>query len=85
MRRIRRQLELPLGGPLLPGEYRPLAPVPAASEPSQRPPLTEAQCLAMLIKHYRWAWLGQGKLRRFNPHGRDIRGEVEALEAHGLD
>jgi hypothetical protein len=66
-------------GPVLPGEYRPLAPVPAASEPSDPPILTEAECLRLLVKHYRWTWLGKDRLLKWNPHGRAIRAEVEAL------
>lgn len=65
--------------PLLPGEFRPLPLAPAASEPSDPPPLTEAQCLACLVKHYRWCWMGESHLRRWNPHGRNIRREAELL------
>jgi hypothetical protein len=68
-----------MGGPLLPGEFRPLAPVPAASEPTDPPILPEAELLRQLIKHYRWCWLGEGVIHRWNPHGRAIRSEVEAL------
>lgn len=71
-------------GPILPGELRPLAPTPAASDSGDGPVFTEAQLLAMLVKHYRWVWLGENHLRRYNPHGRKIRSEAEALEDHGL-
>ena len=79
----RRQLEI-LSGPLLPGEFRPLAPVPAASEPSDPPPLTEAQCIACLVKHYRWAHIGESQLRRYNPHGRRVVSEALALIDAGM-
>lgn len=68
-----------MGGPILPGEFRPLAPVPAASDSGDGPVFTEAQLLAMLVRHYRWTWIGKNRLQRYNPHGRAIRQEVEAL------
>lgn len=80
LRRIQRPVRRPKDGPLLPGEFRPLAPVPAASDSGDGPVFTEAQLLSMLIRHYRWVWLGTDKLMRYNPHGRAIRAEVEALE-----
>ena len=66
-------------GPLLPGELRPVADTPAASESGDGPMFTEAQLLRMLIRHYRWIWAGRDQLLRYNPHRRQIRAEVEAL------
>jgi len=68
-----------MGGPVLPGEFRPLAPVPASSESGDPPIATEAQLLHQLVKHYRWTWLGKDRLLRWNPHDRAIRAEAEAL------
>jgi len=68
-----------MGGPILPGEYRPLAPVPAASDSGDPPMATEAELIAHLILHYRWGWIGDDMLRKYNPHRRAIRTEVEAL------
>lgn len=64
---------------MLPGEFRPLAPAPAASDSGEPPYLPEAELLRQLIRYYRWAWVGVGELKRYNPHGRAIRAEVEAL------
>jgi hypothetical protein len=61
-----------MGGPLLPGEFRPLAPVPAASDAGDPPIAPEAVLIAQLVKHYRWCHLGAGHLKRYNPHGRDM-------------
>lgn len=68
-----------MGGPLLPGEFRPLAPVPAASESGDPPMATEAELIRQLVYHYRWGWIGEDMLRKYNPHRREIRSEVEAL------
>ena len=59
-------------GPILPGEFRPLAPTPAASESGGGPTLTESQCLKELILHYRWVMVGPGQLQRYNPHRREL-------------
>lgn len=66
-------------GPLLPGEVRPLYVTPASSEPSEPPPMSEAECIRCLVRHHRWCHLGDNKLMRWNPHGRAIAAEVEAL------
>jgi hypothetical protein len=68
-----------MGGPVLPGEFRPLAPVPASSESGDPPICTEQQAIRALIVHYRWCWTGVGQLKKYNPHGRNINAEVEAL------
>lgn len=59
----------PPAQPELERQYRPIAPIPAASEPSDPPVLTEAQCLALLVKRYRWTWVGSNQLRRYDPFG----------------
>lgn len=89
VRRVRANNWEPMGGPQLPSEtwalrndsegLTPLAPVPASSEGSDPPPLTEAEAIRLLVKHYRWCHLGDNKLMRWNPHGRAIAAEVEAL------
>jgi len=68
-----------VGGSILPGELRPLAETPASSDSGDGPTFTEAQLLYMLIRHYRWVWVGKDHLQRYNPHGRKVREEVEAL------
>ena len=69
-----------MGGPLLPGEFRPLAPTPASSESGDPPIGTEAELIRQLVHYYRWGWIGDDMLRKYNPHRRAIRSEVEALE-----
>ena len=69
----------PMGGPVLPGEFRPLAPTPAASESGGGPIGTEAELIRQLVHYYRWGWIGDDMLRRYNPHHRAVRAEVEAL------
>lgn len=59
-------------GPVLPGEFRPLAPTPAASESGNGPTLPEKELLRQLILHYRWVPIGPGQLQRYNPHGRAL-------------
>jgi hypothetical protein len=61
-----------MGGPLLPGELRPLAPTPAASDSGNGPTLPEKELIAQLVRHYRWVHMGAGHLKRYNPHGRDM-------------
>jgi hypothetical protein len=78
-RRVRANDWSAMGGPVLPGEFRPLAPVPASSDSGEPPYLPEQELLRQLIRYYRWAWVGAGELKRYNPHGRAIRAEVEAL------
>lgn len=79
VRRVRANDWSAMGGPLLPGEFRPVAPTPAASESGEPPYLPEAELLRQLVTYYRWTWLGMGQLKRYNPHNRAIRAEVEAL------
>jgi hypothetical protein len=69
--RTRQQLGLLPGteGPLLPGECRPIAPVPAASGPSDPPPCTEREALRALVKHYGWCWTGQAEIRKLSCRG----------------
>lgn len=71
-RRVRANDWGPMGGPILPGEVRPLAPVPAASTSGNGPTLPEKELIAQLVKHYRWVHMGAGHLKRYNPHGRDM-------------
>jgi hypothetical protein len=59
-------------GPLLPGEFQPLAPTPAASESGNGPTLPEKELMRQLILHYRWVPTGPGQLQRYNPHGRQL-------------
>jgi hypothetical protein len=66
-----------MGGPILPGEFRPLAPTPASSDSGGAPPFTERELLRMLVQHYRWGYLAPDLLRRYNPHGRDVQALVE--------
>lgn len=68
-----------MGGPVLPGEFRPLAPVPASSDSGEPPYLPEKELLRQLLTYYRWTWVGADRLQRYNPHGRQIRAEVEAM------
>jgi len=79
VRRVRANDWAPMGGPVLPGEFRPLAPTPAASDSGDGPIAPEAVLLAQLVKHYRWVWLGKERLMRWNPHCRAIRAEAEEL------
>lgn len=72
MRLVRANDWGPMGGPLLPGELRPVAPTPAASDPGDPPIAPEAVLIAQLVKHYRWVHLGAGHLKRYNPHGRNM-------------
>lgn len=66
----------PPAGPVLPGEFRPAAPTPAASDPGDPPRLSEGDAIRCLIRYHRWLWTGKDSLRRFNPHGRDVRNEL---------
>lgn len=59
-------------GPILPGEFRPLAPTPASSESGGGPTLTEGELIKQLVLHYRWFVMGPGQLQRYNPHGREL-------------
>ena len=59
-------------GPILPGEFRPLAPTPAASESGAGPTLPEAELIRQLVLHYRWCHLCAGYLKRYNPHRREF-------------
>ena len=68
-----------MGGPVLPGEFRPLAPVPASSDSGEPPYLPEKELLRQLLTYYRWTWVGADRLQRYNPHRRAIREEVEAM------
>jgi hypothetical protein len=70
-----------MGGPVLPGEVRPLAPTPAASDSGEPPYLPEKELLRQLVRYYRWAHVGAGVLKRYNPHGRSL----EALIDGGAD
>lgn len=67
-------------GPLIPGEFQPLAPVPASSESGGGCGFTEAQLLRMLVENYRWGYLAPDMLRRYNPFNRDVRALVEGDE-----
>lgn len=67
----------PPAGPILPGEFRPVAPTPASSESGGAPPFTERALLRMLVQHYRWGYVAPDLLRRYNPHGRDVQALVE--------
>lgn len=40
---------------------------------------SEAELIRQLVLHYRWGWIGDDMLRRYNPRRRAIRSEVEAL------
>ena len=79
-RRVRANDWGPMGGPVLPGEFRPLAPTPASSESGGAPPFTEKQLLRMLVEHYRWGYVAPDLLRRYNPHGRNILQLVEGSD-----
>ena len=59
-------------GPILPGEFRPLAPVPAASDSGSGPTMTEGELIKQLVLHYRWVVMGAGHLQRYNPHRREL-------------
>lgn len=59
-------------GPVLPGEFRPLAPTPAASERGNGPTLSEGELIKQLVLHYRWVVYGPGHLQRYNPHRRQM-------------
>lgn len=59
-------------GPVLPGEFRPLAPIPAASESGGGPTLPEKELIRQLVLHYRWVVMGPGQLQRYNPHRREL-------------
>jgi hypothetical protein len=65
-----------MGGPVLPGELRPLAPVPAASESGEPPYLPEKELLRQLVRYYRWAWIGSDRLQRVRP----ARAWLEVIE-----
>jgi len=71
-RRVRANDWSHTGGPVLPGELRPLAPTPAASESGNGPTMTEQECIRQLILHYRWVMTGQGQMTRYNPHRRGL-------------
>lgn len=71
-RRVRANDWSPMGGPVLPGEFRPLAPTPAASTSGNGPTLPEAELIRQLILHYRWVMIGPGQLQRYNPHRREL-------------
>jgi hypothetical protein len=72
LRRVRANDWSAMGGPVLPGEFRPAAPTPAASDSGNGPSLPEKELLRQLILHYRWVWVGVGQLKRYNPQGRDL-------------
>lgn len=63
----------PMGGPVLPGEFRPLAPVPAASESGEPPYLPEAELLRQLCRYYRWCRVGPHQLQRSRPMPEHLR------------
>lgn len=67
VRRVRANDWSPMGGPVLPGEFRPLAPTPAASESGEPPYLPEKELLRQLVRYYRWARVGPDQLRRTRP------------------
>lgn len=56
-------------GPLLPGEYRPLAPVPAASVREGLRGATEGDLLRALVTYHQWVRLDPVTLRRYSRHG----------------
>jgi hypothetical protein len=60
------------GGPALPGEFRPLAPTPAASTSGNGPTLPEAELVRQLVLHYRWVVISPGQLQRYNPFRREL-------------
>lgn len=66
-RKVRANDWRPMGGPLLPGELQPLAPVPASSESAEPPYLPEKELLRQLVRYYRWAWIGSDRLQRTRP------------------
>ena len=73
VRRIQRPLApVDTFGPLLPGEYRPLAPVPAASDPSFWASVTEAELLKALVTYHQWTRLDPNTLRRYRRHGAQL-------------
>lgn len=82
LRRVRADDWDPMGGPVLPGEFRPLAPTPASSERSNGPTLPEKELLRQLVMHYRWVHLGADRLMRYNPTGRILEMSCEGV-IHG--
>lgn len=70
-----------MGGPVLPGEFRPLAPTPAASTSGNGPTLPEKELIRQLVLHYRWVVVGPGQLQRYNPHRR----ELAVIDGGGVD
>lgn len=66
----------------MPGEFQPLAPTPAASTSGNGPTLPEKELLRQLVLHYRWFYIGEGKLLRYNPHGRKLI-PVEEVSGEG--
>lgn len=81
LRRVRANDWGPMGGPLLPGEFRPIAPVPASSDPGNPPPFSEQEAIRVLILHYGWCPIGGNELRRYRRHG----SKLEVLEGGRSD
>jgi hypothetical protein len=55
-------------GPLLPGEFRPIAPTPAASEPSGLAAYSEGELLKALVTYHQWFRLDPVTIRRYSRH-----------------
>ena len=46
-----------------------LTPDPNLPIPGEPVIPSEAECLALLVKRYRWTWIAAGQLRRYDPFG----------------